>query len=229
MASPNKTLSPNNVFCDALCYYLDHLKLDLKHKRMEFLRDNADRICAMLNGYATIKGRGTGDYGRYKLSCYASKDALAILQKNNWSPKGLHQEHVVPIKAVGDIIMKVGTGLNNQQLLSQLDDLVLPCVITTLENQALNSAKLSRKMPAGWSYPGNRWARYHAVNIPGKGSLFKEIIALRQNLPANGGPAYQGNITLPSNLDPVLPIPRCNCTSWVNQPVNSIVSGAQNL
>jgi hypothetical protein len=198
-------------YCKALCYYLAHLRLDLHWSRMEFLRDNADRICAMLNGYSSSRGRITGNYGKYKVSCYASQNALTDLQRNNWSAKGLMQEHVIPIKVVGEILLQHYAHLADQDLLDKLNELVIPCVITDIEDQDLNDNHLRQSMPNGWTYQnGHRWARYQVLLRTGQ-SLISQIVALRPNLPATGGPAFSPPVSLPPQFQPGLPIPNCLC------------------
>lgn len=181
---------------DALTYYLWHLRLDLKMGRMEFLRDNADKICAMVNGYTTKKGRGTADYEKYKLSCYASKKAINALKAGKWSPKGkaLRQEHVIPLNIVGEILIKEKViNMSDCKLISRLLDLVIPCVITEKEDKELEK----NKMPPDWDHR-DAWARYKAMGKKSKVPLYPEIYALQKKLPFK-------NSTLPLCENPGMP------------------------
>lgn len=162
---------------EALTYYLWHLRLDLKLGRMEFLRDNADKICAIANGYISSRGRGTGDFERFKLSCYASRDAIEKLNVNGWSATGLRQEHVIPLKVVGEILLKEkAQNLSDVKLIHRLNSLVIPCVITLLEDRELET----QKMPYKWTDP---WVRYKQKGKQTGRILYKEVFALQKNTP----------------------------------------------
>lgn len=195
-----------------LRYYLWHLRLDLKLERMEFLRHNADRICAMLNGYITTRGKGAGKYEQFKLSCYASRQAVAQLKRNKWSAEGLRQEHVIPLKVVEQYLLKNGKKLSDWQLLNELNNIVIPCVITIPEDGLL----LKQRMPDSCRDIRRKpWARYIEAKYPeedkdraGK-SLFDEIVALRDGLPypsgEDGNPPVGDGIKLPFKQGAMIP------------------------
>lgn len=181
---------------DAIQYNLEHLKVDLRLGRMDFFRHNADRICAMINGYISLgEKKADGDFGAYKSSCYASKRAHEQLQANGWkTEKGLLVfEHVIPIDFAGKLLLGKWESLgsmNDRALLKELNKLIIPCVLTFQEDKAIPWKK---DMPDAWEKMLNQnWARYVNTDLPKppavdkaytSAKLIDEIVALRPNLP----------------------------------------------
>lgn len=185
---------------------------------MDFFRDNADRICAMINGYISLGKKADGDFVAYKSSCYASKRAQKHLQENGWKTKKgiLVFEHVIPIDFAGKLLLEKWKSLgsiNDRDLLKELNELIIPCVLTFQEDKAI---LWKESMPEAWKkMPNQNWARYANTNLPKPPAvdeaykstkLIDEIIALRPNL-SNPPPYDESNAGGGSkNKDPSMPI-----------------------
>lgn len=185
-------------YCDALCYYLEHLNVDLAHNRMELLRDYADPLCAMVNGYVSGKDKVTGDHNKYKTSCFASKSALVILQNKKWKTRGanLRLEHAIPITEIGKIILSKKQQLTTSvQVLNLLNKLLIPCVITKNESEVLDRY-FKNSMPKNST---KSWDRYRQTPLqpsnPKGAVLFNEIVALRPGLQNSSGIPLSQTIT----------------------------------
>jgi hypothetical protein len=177
-----------------MCYYLNHIKLDLLLGRQEFLRTNADHIVAMMSGFITKGKDYKGAWGKFKISCFASKNALNVLC-NTWSTRNtcVTMEHVVPINIIGKVLLDQQTlmkqPLTCDEILQVLQNLLIPCLITDVENKLLTNANngslcnLKESMPPTWVYMpkgNNQWARYHVTQSTNstQPSLFSDIVAI---------------------------------------------------
>ena len=202
---------------DAIQYNLEHLKVDLRLGRMDFFRHNADRICAMINGYISLgEKKADGDFGAYKSSCYASKRAHEQLQANGWkTEKGLLVfEHVIPIDFAGEYILGIwnrrekknfSPPISDRRLLKLLNALIIPCVITKLEDDAIPKPFKS-SMPPGWKRNRHRnWERYNQTLLS-SGTLFNQIVVLQAgitSLPKTKVPNISANFYAPVYLWPL--------------------------
>lgn len=178
---------------DAIQYNLEHLKVDLRLQRMNFFRHNADRICAMINGYIALGQKADGDHKEYKASCYASQIAFKQLPANGWkTAKGiLVFEHVIPIDCAGEYILSIwnrrkknfSPPISDRRLLKLLNALIIPCVITKPEDSAIPKL-LKSTMPPGWK-PGRdcKWERYNQTPLS-SGPLINQIVALQAGVPS---------------------------------------------
>lgn len=191
--------------CIALSYNLKHLRVDFKYARMEFLRDHADPIRAMLNGYYSKAEKTVGQYKKYEANCFITKSALAEVGQG-WgiSGKKPHQEHVIPLNTVGRILISKSP-FDDHELLELLNDLVIPCLISLDQNDRLKTAGVNEKIPMDWDGT-DPWARYKRAKLHDGRSLFDEVIALRSNLPnCQDRPIWQ---QFPTKL---LPKQKINC------------------
>jgi hypothetical protein len=220
-------------YCSALCYYLNHIKIDLSYGRLEFLRSCSDHIGAMMSGYITPGKKYSGDWETFKQTCYASKEAYEKLQVN-WNTNGLHMEHVVPIREIGNYLLKKHQlrPLTCNEILDVLKDLLIPCLITNEENKLL-SVGLTKSMPkvggTYWEYDpilNNQWDRYKQTRSYANPSqnLYSEIVALkppawliaRSNFP----PPISSPVPLP--WAPNIQIHSCDC---LNSLASELPSG----
>ena len=216
----NELPNDQKKYCSALCYYLNHIKLDLSHGRTEFLRSYTDHIGALISGYITKGQVYKGDWAKFKMTCYASKDALQLVQKINWSTRGISvtMEHVVPVNEIGTILQNLHgqkKSLTCQEILAVLKDLLIPCLITKNEDGWFRG-RLIDSMPTNWTYSpsgNNQWARYERTNNPNLPSHF-----LIQNIVAISPPKWMvksgfpnsNTVTLPHRLKPDA-ISDCDC------------------
>lgn len=161
-------------YCSAMCYYLNHIKHELFFYRADNLRHFVDPIGALMSGYITDKrnGKYSGNYSEFKQSCFVSRNALA----GKWSTKEIHKEHVVPIKVIGEVLLKKrnqsSVPLTCNEILEVLKYLLIPCLVTQDEKILLK--QYDDKMPPGWSYGNDPWMRYQDPKI----SLFPDIFAI---------------------------------------------------
>jgi len=213
---PNFTPADFQMIRDAIQYNLEHLKVDLRLQRMGFFRHNADRICAMINGYITLGKKADGDHEEYKASCYASQSAYNQLSANGWkTAKGiLVFEHVIPIDFAGEYILGIwnrrekknfSPPISDRRLLKLLNALIIPCVITKLEDDAIPKPFKS-SMPPGWKRNRHRnWERYNQTLLS-SGTLFNQIVVLQAgitSLPKTKVPNISANFYAPVYLWPL--------------------------
>jgi hypothetical protein len=171
----------------------------------------------MLHGYPSTKGRGTGHFKKFKLSCYASRDAIKVLKENGWSGKGLRQEHVIPIKVVGDILVSyMKQNPSDFALLTKLKTLVIPCVIHEDEDKYLPK----QDMPSNCNPEISPWDRYKEAIIEKDGSpdtkLYEQIVALRTDLdfPCEDAPAFAPEVM--ECLKGMIPVRESNVPIFTN-------------
>ena len=188
----------SETYCNSICYYLQHVRLDIAYRRTDLMRHSIDHIAAMYAGYVR-RGQVIGNWKKHKLSCYASRDAIDLLARNDWSTKDIDVtlEHVIPVtKHIGPVLFNAGSKLSDQELIELASNLVIHCVITNDENKALCRAELNDSMPDGWDWSSGHhpWLRYINTIHPIRQNetLFQSIFALRDPLPsAHEGPQFK--------------------------------------
>lgn len=213
--------------CTAMCYYLEHIKVDLLHKRPELIRDCADHIGAMMSGYISKGSEYKGNWHKFKMTCYASNEALNELQKpKHWDTKGknITMEHVVPVNVIGTILIDMylsnKKSLTSDEILKVLKHLLIPCLLTKGEDKQLSS-KYKHSMPDGWTFNpalNNQWARYLVTSSFSNHEkfLFDDIVAIappvwmaKPNFPLVPTPPISKPPTLNATA---IPIFNCNCS-----------------
>jgi hypothetical protein len=79
------------------------------------------------------------------------------------SIKDLRHEHVVPRNVITSYI--TAETLSVDELIAALDGYCLAAVITKAEDDQLSAAGLRDRMPKGWKWGDDPWARYKAAKI----------------------------------------------------------------
>lgn len=145
---------------EAINYYVDHIQVDLWHKRTDFFRDYADPLCAVVHGFISVRrvdGRFYGNYNKFKMSFYKTEAAS----------EDLHLEHVVPLKVIENQLLKENKFHKKEfrkELLLKIIKLVIPCQVHKSKENELLEKQFSSSMPAAWNNE-DLWARYREIGL----------------------------------------------------------------
>ena len=153
--------------CKSLNFYLDLLKVTLRHNRYDsgLVRTAMDNIAAILNGYTSNSHKNTffsGNWSKFKTSCFATHQALKLLS----SSQNPHQEHVIPINVIWNKKIKA-VATDDLSLLVTIYKYVIPCLITENQRLALDT-KYKKNMAikdGDLDDPNVIWSRYALTEI----------------------------------------------------------------
>jgi hypothetical protein len=120
------------------------------------MRDNWDRRI----GRAKFDGVWSLAQARANPHHPASREALAI-DRSNWTGSNVTVEHAVPIRVLYDAFIVA----SNRSAMAAVVEAYHVAVVTKEEDRRLRKAGLVSKMPNGWTWGDDPFARWQEVGI----------------------------------------------------------------
>ncbi|HTK19203.1 MAG TPA: hypothetical protein VL442_06820 [Mucilaginibacter sp.] len=141
---------------------LEFIQLGIKNHHVDHFRHFIDQYYCFKNGY--VNKNGGAAWGKIIFKEWVSNNAIGLIKK-----KVVHKEHVVPLKVLKVILMKLKNP-SLEEIEKTLDSNLFYATITKEEDKLLRNAGLNSKMPEEY-YDVNSvvfqdpFARYKKVGI----------------------------------------------------------------
>jgi len=151
---------------------LEHLKLELEHRRTQHFRHFIDQYFCYKNDLVTRSGLVNWGALPWKYTISAGAEKIRLANPHKLSKSAMSQlvikEHVVPLRVIETMLLElVDTGnLTCESIAAVLDQFVVFATITKTEDQVLVRQGLKDSMPEDWHpQTGSVFARYDKVGI----------------------------------------------------------------
>lgn len=156
---------------------LEHIKIEILHKRGQHLRQFVDQWFCYKNGYTTNGGRAK--WSEISFNEYRSLGIVKLLElysiQELCSMKGterlfVEKEHVIPLRVIKQKLIDLPTNVSLEEIENVLTSNVHFATITKQEDSLLNEMGLRQKMPREY-YDSNSslfmdpFARYKVCGI----------------------------------------------------------------
>ena len=142
---------------------LEHIKVEIKHKRFHHLRHFIDQYYCYINGYVTKNG--TPKWSDILWTTNVSVQAQKTKNKTN-----VVKEHVVPIKVITKKLQALDENCSLIEIKTVLDEFLIFATITKTEDAKLSKMGLRQKMPQAYNDPSHilyndKFSRYKMAGI----------------------------------------------------------------
>lgn len=147
------------------CIEVQHIKLELIHRRSQHMRHFVDQYYCYRNGY--INTRGRADWEGMLWIGHVSREASALRERGS-----VVKEHVVPLRVIVEKLkqLEIQDSRIDDAIRAVLDRYVHFATISKSEDERLRNLQLGSKMPDGFTESGHEYhedlfSRYKAANI----------------------------------------------------------------
>ena len=142
---------------------LEHIKIEIKHKRFHHLRHFIDQYYCYVHGYITKNGTP-------KWSDILWSSNVSIQAQKQKKTKLVVKEHVVPIKVITTKLQALNPSCSLIEIKNVLDEFLIFATITKEEDAKLNQMGLKQKMPKAYydsshTLYNDKFSRYKLAGI----------------------------------------------------------------